>query len=90
VDPLRTILADYAGGAAETGLPVIVGVAVLPLLAAIALLGIPLLGGGVVVVWVLLGVGVMTCLVAPSTAVATVTALLDRGTTSDQLDDSDE
>ena len=84
------ILADYAGGAVETGLPVIVGVAALPLLAAIALLGVPLLGGGVVVVWILLGVGIVTCLVAPSTAVATVTALLDRGTASNQLDDPDD
>ncbi len=84
------ILADYAGGAVETGLPVIVGVAALPLLAAIALLGVPLLGGSVVVVWILLGVGIVTCLVAPSTAVATVTALLDRGTASNQLDDPDD
>ncbi|ESS12517.1 MAG: hypothetical protein A07HR60_00618 [uncultured archaeon A07HR60] len=84
------ILADYAGGAVETGLPVIVGVAALPLFAAIALLGVPLLGGGVVVVWILLGVGVVTCLVAPSTAVATVTALLDRGTASNQLNDPDD
>lgn len=87
---MRMILADYAGGAVETGLPVIVGVAALPLLAAIALLGVPLLGGGVVVVWILLGVGIVTCLVAPSTAVATVTALLDRGTASNQLDDPDD
>jgi hypothetical protein len=43
-----------------------------------------------VVVWILLGVGIVTCLVAPSTAVATVTALLDRGTASNQLDDPDD
>ncbi len=89
MDPLRAILAEYVGGAVEAGGPVVIGVIVLPILGAIALLGVPVLGGGILLIWLPLGVVLVSCLLAPSTAVNTGLTLLGRAGGSSG-DDGDE
>lgn len=78
MDPLRAILAEYMRGALKAGGPVVGGVILLPILGTIALFGVPFLGGGILLVWVLLGVALVSCLLAPSTAVSAGSTLLGR------------